>query len=105
VQLAWVANAYYEKNGKSASACSFNGLAATQAPSADDTCSELIKAAGTAGTGAVPSPTDAQGGSAATSSKNASPGGVGPDYFNVGKVLFGAYAVGAVVSALGIFML
>ncbi|KAK6851988.1 Glucanosyltransferase-domain-containing protein [Apiospora arundinis] len=105
VQLAWVANAYYQKNGKNKSACDFKGLAATQAPSADGSCSSLIQAAGTAGTGAVPSPTDAQGGSAASSSKNASPGGVGPDYFNVGKMLFGAYAIAAVVSALGIFIL
>ncbi|KAK7937288.1 uncharacterized protein PG986_014156 [Apiospora aurea] len=106
VQLAWVANAYYEKNGKNKSACDFKGVAATQAPSADDSCSALIQAAGTAGTGAVPSPTDAQGGgSAATSSKNASPGALGPDYFNLGKVLFGAYAVAAVVSAVGMFVL
>ncbi|KAK8109199.1 hypothetical protein PG984_015000 [Apiospora sp. TS-2023a] len=105
VQLAWVANAYYEKNGKSASNCDFKGLATTQSPNVDDSCTALINAAGTAGTGAVPSPTDAQGGSAATSSKNASPGAIGPDYFNVGKVLFGAYAIAAVVSAVGMFVL
>ena len=106
VQLAFVANQYYLKQDKQASACDFKGLAKTQDAKTLDGCKDLLQAAGTGGTGAVPSPTGAQGGGGSSkSSGNISPGGVAPDYLGVGRFLFGTYVVGAVVSALGILVL
>lgn len=105
VQLAFAANQYYLKQDKQASACDFSGLAKTQEAKTAASCTSLIKAAGTAGTGAVPSPTGAQGGGSSESSGNISPGGVAPDYMGVGRFLFGTYVIGAVVSSVGILVL
>jgi hypothetical protein len=113
-QLAFVANQYFLDNGRSASACDFNGLAATQAPSTASGCEALLSAAGSGGTGLVPSPTGQQGTAIATggtaapssSSQGASVSRYDtPAFFNYGKVLFTAYALLALVSAVGIAVL
>lgn len=106
VQLAWAANQYYNKQKKQASACDFKGLAKTQEVKTATGCENLLKAAGTGGTGAVPSPTGAQGGGGSSeSSGNIAPGGATPDYLGLGRFLFGTYVLGAVVSLLGILVL
>ena len=77
-QLAYVANQYYLANDRSSDACDFNGVASTQAASTADSCSTLLEAAGTAGTGSVPSPTGSQGVDAsATSGGSGGSGGGG----------------------------
>ncbi|ORY58921.1 Glucanosyltransferase-domain-containing protein [Pseudomassariella vexata] len=112
-QLAFVANQYYQDSGSnSASACDFSGLATTQAGTTASTCSSLLSAAGTAGTGSVVSPTGQQGTAAGSSSSSggamggfAGLGGNGPSFFDFGKVLFFAYAIAGIVSAVSIFVL
>lgn len=107
-QLAFVANQYYQAQGQASDACNFRGVASTQAASTASSCTSLLEAAGTAGTGSVPSPTDAQGTGAAASSS--SEGAAisslnAPAFFNYGKLLFTAYVALAIVSAVGIVVL
>lgn len=108
-QLAFVANLYYLDNGKASDACDFNGVASTQAASTADSCSTLLDAAGTAGTGDVLTPTAAQGtdgAAASSSSEGAAISGLSaPAFFNYGKVLFVGYVALAIVSAVGIVVL
>lgn len=106
VQLAWVANKYYEGNSKSSSACDFSGLATVQSASTADGCSSFIAAVGTDGTGTVASPTGGASGTASSSkSKGAAPGMAAPAFFNFGKPLFVAYVTIAVVSGVGMLAL
>ncbi|KAK5126316.1 hypothetical protein LTR85_010552 [Meristemomyces frigidus] len=73
-QLAYAFNAYYAAQSSVASACDFNGAAATKAAtSGGSTCSSLMAEAGTAGTGTVTSqPTGTGSGSSSGSSGSAS---------------------------------
>ena len=114
-QLAYVANQYYLAKDRNSDACDFNGVASTQEASTADSCSTLLEAAGTAGTGSVPSPTGSQGvvasatgGSSGTGSDNddnASGMLTAPAFFSYGKSLFIGYVTLAIVSALGIIVL
>ncbi|KAI0477336.1 Glucanosyltransferase-domain-containing protein [Xylariaceae sp. FL0804] len=103
-QLAFVANAYYlaQSGSNQASACDFNGLAATQSPKASGTCASLVSEVGAAGTGTVA----AAGAGASSSSKGAAVGTTPlPSFFNFGGAFFVAYVVTAVISGVGIFVL
>ncbi|KAI1490287.1 beta-1-3-glucanosyltransferase-like protein [Biscogniauxia mediterranea] len=108
VQLAWVANQYYQAQDSSnkASACDFDGLASTQSPTTTGSCSSLIAAVGSEGTGTVPAATGQQGTAASSSSKGAAASAMTtPSFFNYGKAFFVAYIVTAVVSGVGIIVL
>ncbi|KXJ89842.1 Glucanosyltransferase-domain-containing protein [Microdochium bolleyi] len=125
-QLAWVANQYYLGNNANPSACNFNGVATVQSAATAASCSSLLSAAGTAGTGSVPAPTGQQGtavvgggvggatGVASSSSSGVAArvgGGLGPaggfagGFVDVGKALFIGYVALAVVSGAGILLL
>ncbi|RYP72652.1 hypothetical protein DL769_004394 [Monosporascus sp. CRB-8-3] len=98
-QLAFVANQYYLANDRHSDACDFSGVASTQAASTPNGCASLLDAAGTGGTGSVPSPTGQQGTAASSSSEGAAPSSLNaPAFFNYGKLLFIAYVALAVVS-------
>ncbi|KAI1326587.1 Glucanosyltransferase-domain-containing protein [Xylariaceae sp. FL0255] len=104
-QLAFVANQYYldQDSTNQASACDFNGLASTQSPQTTGSCSSLIEAAGTDGTGTVVSPTGGASGdtsdSAAISSLRT------PTFFNFGGTFFVLYVVIGLVSGIGMIVL
>ncbi|RWA03824.1 hypothetical protein EKO27_g11282 [Xylaria grammica] len=103
-QLAWVANQYYEAQDSSnkASACDFDGLAKTQAAATSGSCSSLLEAAGTDGSGSVVEPTDA----VSTSSSAAAPNSLSaPGFFNFGQTFFVAYVITALVSGVGMLVL
>ena len=109
-RLAWAMNQYFEKQGSSASACDFNGAATTKsATSATGSCSSQMKAAGTAGTGAVSGTlvagaTSGSGsGSAASSTSKGVAAGSVPQAVYVGAWQTGAYAL--VALATGVFMI
>ncbi|KAH3661587.1 hypothetical protein OGAPHI_006435 [Ogataea philodendri] len=51
--LSFVINLYYEKEGKSSSACDFSGSASLVSGSTASSCSSILSAAGTDGTGSV----------------------------------------------------
>lgn len=76
-QLAYAFNNYYVAQSSGASACAFNGAAATKATSSGGSaCSTLINEAGTAGTGTVTSsPTGTGAGAAASGSSGSSGSG------------------------------
>ncbi|KAI5922483.1 beta-1-3-glucanosyltransferase-like protein [Camillea tinctor] len=108
VQLAFVANEYYQAQDSSnkASACDFSGLASTQSPTTTGSCSSLIAAVGAEGTGTVPAATGQQGTAASSSSSGAAVSAMTtPSFFNYGKAFFVAYIVTAVVSGVGIIVL
>lgn len=113
-QLAWVANQYYLGNNRAADACDFNGIATTQEAKVASGCQTFIDVVGGAGTGVVPSPTGkgtaavgtgAGAPATSTKSKGAAPGFSAPAVFNYGGVVFGMYAVVAVVSLVGMLVL
>ncbi|KAI1265418.1 Glucanosyltransferase-domain-containing protein [Xylariaceae sp. FL1019] len=104
-QLAFVANQYYmgQDDTNKASACDFSGLASTQSPQTTGSCSSLLAAAGTDGTGDVASET---GGSDASDSGSAAANGLTtPAFFNFGAAIFAGYAILAVVSGVGMIVL
>ncbi|KAI1869709.1 uncharacterized protein JN550_005690 [Neoarthrinium moseri] len=107
VQLGFVANSYYLDNNKASSNCDFNGLATVQNAASADTCTALLSAVGTDGTGSVPTATGTQGTGAAGSSTSSFgiPGYSTPAYFAVGKTLLAVYFVGLVVSGVGMLAL
>lgn len=103
-QLAWVANQYYQDQDSTnkASACDFDGLAKTQAASTSGSCSALLEAAGTDGSGSVVEPTGKV--SSSSSDSAAAPSGIStPGFF--GQALFAAYAITAFVSGIGMLVL
>ncbi|KAI2628538.1 carbohydrate-binding module family 43 protein [Hypoxylon sp. NC1633] len=111
-QLGFVANQYYMDSSAKQSACDFNGVASTQSPTTTAGCEALLSAAGTAGTGSVPSPTGQQGtavagtAAASSSSQGAAAGTMGTSaFFNYGKAYFVAYVITALVSGVGMFVL
>ncbi|KAJ4368081.1 1 3-beta-glucanosyltransferase gel4 [Neocucurbitaria cava] len=104
-QLAWVANQYYLGNSKSASACSFSGMATTQSASTASSCAALLSSVGTAGTGTVPTATGKGGAASSSSSKAAAPSFNAPGFFEHGALAMGAYTLLAVGSLLGMLIL
>jgi len=111
-QLAWVANAYYLGNGKSSSACNFNGIATKQSAVTASGCSSLLQALGTAATGDVPSPTvkgTAAVGTEGAQSSSKSKGAAGtvnpPGFVAYGGLIATGYTVLAVVSMTGMLAL
>ncbi|KAI1338448.1 carbohydrate-binding module family 43 protein [Xylariaceae sp. FL0016] len=103
-QLAFVANQYYQAQDDKASACDFSGLGTTQSPKTTGSCSSLIAAVGSDGTGTVPAATGSQG--ASSSSKGAGVSSMNaPAFFNYGAFFFVAYAVTALVSGMGMLLL
>lgn len=114
VQLAFVANQLYLDSGKQASACDFSGKASVQTPTTSSGCDSLLSAAGTAGTGTVPTPTGQQGtaidgasGSGSSSSSGAAVASYGgtPAFFEYGKALFAAYSIVALSSGVAMIAL
>ncbi|GES58668.1 1,3-beta-glucanosyltransferase [Aspergillus terreus] len=108
-QLNFLLNKYYTEHSSQASACSFGGSATTTSTTKPTgTCSSLMKEAGTAGTGTVTSkPTGTSSGEAASSSSSSGVGVplAGSTMVTVGSFQLGAYAVTAVVAALGMVLL
>lgn len=105
-QLAWVANQYYLGNGKSSSACGFSGMATIQTAATASTCTSLLAAVGTAGTGTAASPTGKATASATGStSKGAAAGINGPKAVEHGGLIMGLWSVVAAGSLLGMLAL
>ncbi|CAO2654657.1 Nn.00g113900.m01.CDS01 [Neocucurbitaria sp. VM-36] len=104
-QLAFVANQYYLGNSKSASACSFSGMATTQSVATASSCSSLLSAVGTDGTGTVPTATGKGGAASSSSSKAAAPSINAPGFFEHGTLAMGVYVVLAVGSLVGMLTL
>lgn len=117
-QLSFVMNQYYEgQSGQAqASACTFSGRAKTQAAAkATGSCSSLLKAAGTDGSGTVPQPSgnsNQQGssggsgsGSGSGSSSKAAASGLTVPSFDFGLLQIGLYVTGAVVTGAGMILL
>jgi hypothetical protein len=108
-RLAWAMNRYYELQDKSSDACGFSGAAKqVSGKTASGSCSSLMKAAGSAGTGTVSGSLAAStgAGSAATStSKGAAAGLTGSKAVVVGGWHAGAYLVAAVASGAFMIML
>jgi len=113
-QLAWVANQYYLAQNSNPSACAFNGVAALQSATTASSCTALLSAVGTAGTGTVPQATGQQGSGVESSSSSGAAARVGggpaggyggSGFMDVGRALFAGYIVLAVVSGAGILFL
>ncbi|KAK7521604.1 putative 1,3-beta-glucanosyltransferase [Phyllosticta citriasiana] len=111
-QLAYVLNRYYELGNSESSACAFSGSATlTSSAKATGTCSSLLNAAGTAGTGTVAAAATggAAGvtGSSASGTKSAGAGTPGAPMasVNFGMLQVGIYAITAVVTGVGMIML
>lgn len=100
-QLAFVVNQYYEAQDSTnkASACDFSGLAETQSPKTSSSCTSLLEAAGTDGSGSASEPT----GAVSSSSSAASPNGLSTGSF--GQTFFVAYVLTALVSGVGMLVL
>lgn len=74
-QLSFAFDQYYQSQNSNSQACDFDGAASTQtAQSADSTCQNLMKEAGSAGTGTVSSSGPGQTGGSDSSSGSSSSG-------------------------------
>ncbi|KAB8268981.1 Glucanosyltransferase-domain-containing protein [Aspergillus minisclerotigenes] len=110
-QLSFVMNQWYEKSSNKDQACDFNGSGHTQSASkSDGQCSDLLKQAGSAGTGSVtasPTAGSAAAGStsSSTSSADSAAGAVSPMAVKVGGWQFGAYIMTAFVAGAGMLLL
>lgn len=108
--LSFVMNQYYIDQGKVATACDFNGNATIQSPSPASSCSPLLSAAGTSGTGTVTAvPTGAGSisatGSSSTASKSSIAGLVVVPQLDVGLLQLGVYIIVAVMAGAGMVVL
>ena len=114
-QLAFALDQYYQLQKKASDACGFDGQAKLQQGSADSTCSNLVKAAGTAGTAtvtALPGNASGTGGSSGTSPSGSSTGtstgnaaaSVVPA-FNTGLLAVGVYVLVAGMTGVGMILL
>ncbi|KAE8354637.1 Glucanosyltransferase-domain-containing protein [Aspergillus coremiiformis] len=110
-QLSFVMNQWYQKSGPSNSqACDFNGQGRIQTAKNDSKCSDLLKQAGTAGTGSVTaSPTAGSAAAGSTSTSNSlianAAGAVSPMAVKLGGWQFGAYIMTAFVAGAGMLLL
>lgn len=111
-QLNYVMNQYYASQSSAASACSFNGLAqVTSAAAPSGTCSQLLNAAGAAGTGSVSAGkatgTATSGGAAAgsTSPSKGAASGVSTPSLGFSMVHVGLYVCVAVFTGAGMILL
>ncbi|KAE8375440.1 Glucanosyltransferase-domain-containing protein [Aspergillus bertholletiae] len=111
-QLSFVMDQWYQKSGSNKDqACDFNGQGRVQsAAKSAGQCSDLLKQAGTAGTGSVTASPTAGGASAGSTSSSASSsdsaaGAVSPIAVKVGAWQFGAYIVTAFVAGAGMLLL
>ena len=105
-QLAFVANQYYLGNGKRSDACDFKGKATTQNPSTASTCSALLSAVGSAGTGSPPTATARGGGASSAGAKKSSMANANiPSVFEHGGLFFGVWTTVAVGSLLAMLAL
>lgn len=118
-QLSWVMNQYYNDQSGSAksSACAFSGRASSKATTnPTGTCSALVNAVGTAGTGTVPLPTGnshqqssgnggGSGGSASGSSSGAASSGPIIHVHDFGFLQVALYTTIAAVTAAGMILL
>ncbi|KAJ5112891.1 hypothetical protein N7456_001425 [Penicillium angulare] len=108
-QLAFALNKYYSAEGKTASACSWNGSASTKATTAaTGTCSSQIKEAGTAGTGTVTTEATATADSSSGSSSSSSSSSAGTTVHS--SVSFGIFQIGvpaaiALITGVGMILL
>ncbi|KAL4896218.1 putative 1,3-beta-glucanosyltransferase [Aspergillus ambiguus] len=106
-QLSFVMDRYYKAQNKASDACDFNGSGQTQKASSADSCSSLLKQAGSAGTGTVTaSPTSGGTGSMASSTSEAAAGvAASPMAVKVGNWQMGAYLMTALVAGAGMILL
>jgi hypothetical protein len=109
-KLSFVMNQYYIDQGKVATACDFSGNATTQSTSPASSCSPLLSAAGTAGTGTVTAvPTGAGSvsatGSSSTASKSSIAGATVVPQFNMGMLQLGVYIIVAAITGAGMVLL
>ncbi|TQB70758.1 1,3-beta-glucanosyltransferase gas1 [Monascus purpureus] len=103
-QLGYALNAYYEEQGKDASACNFKGSATTQVASASGGCSAVLSSASaavTASSTASGSAGSADSTASHSGSKGAAPSFRAPHVFGISDAFqIGAYAVTAVGTGL-----
>ncbi|KAG9237827.1 putative 1,3-beta-glucanosyltransferase gel4 [Amylocarpus encephaloides] len=105
-KLSFAMNQYYLSQDSASTACSFGGNAEVKsAASAASSCSALLSAAGTAGTGTVTAaPTGAAGSTSAATSKAAA-GMVTVPNMNMGSLSLGAYITVAMLAGAGVVLL
>lgn len=110
-KLSFAMNKFYLDNNKASTACDFSGQASlNSSPSPASTCSAILSAAGSAGTGSVTAiPTGAgttTGSSSATStSKKAGAGAMTVPQFDLGILQMGLYVVVAALTGAGMVLL
>ncbi|KAH8702325.1 putative 1,3-beta-glucanosyltransferase [Talaromyces proteolyticus] len=103
-KLSWAMNDYYQAQvaaNNANGACDFSSKASTQAATTTGSCSSLISAVGTAGTGSV----SATGTGSSSSSSGAAYPGFAPTAVFVGKWQMGAYIVTALLSGAAMLVL
>jgi hypothetical protein len=94
-QLAFALDQYYQLQKKASDACAFGGKAKIQQGSTAGSCSNLVKAAGTAGTGTVTAlPGNAQGTGTAGTGSGTSPSGSGTGTGNAAAMTIPAFNTG-----------
>jgi hypothetical protein len=101
-QLSFAMNQYYLKQGKLATACDFDSNAKVQSTSVSSSCKSVISAAGSAGTGTVPSGTASPTKSA---TKSSAAGSVIVPAFDTGLLHLSLYVLVAGAAGAGMVLL
>ncbi|KAH8595174.1 putative 1,3-beta-glucanosyltransferase gel4 [Bisporella sp. PMI_857] len=110
-KLAFAFDQYYQSQNKASTACDFGGNAQTQDGSTSGSCSGLVDAAGTAGTGtvtAIPTGTgtgSTSGGSSTPIKSKGAAGGLTVPRFDTGALQLGAYVLVAGLAGAGMILL